>query len=184
VNVLKTAAGQLRDLWLVFMVAIAVVVASTLVGSVVSHLHQADAESVSSSSVAAVPASGGNQILGIKGWGVQLTFPLNSALPLLSYATTASNSVGLSASDLMKLGADCQPSQNALGTLIRMPAGTFAKTPRSSTMQLFVSTVGSYDYVYQMAQGDCSDTPAGSALVNQETAMLRPELGTLSQLQK
>ncbi|HUD10909.1 MAG TPA: hypothetical protein VMS08_00740 [Candidatus Saccharimonadia bacterium] len=183
-NVLKSAAGQLRDLWLVFLVAIAVVVVSTIAGSAVNRFRAADADVVASSVVSAKPSVAGSQVLAVKNWGIQVTLPLNQYLPLVNYASTGTGTIGLSAADLMKLGTACQASQNGLGTLIRLPGGTFGKSQSGSSLQMYVATLGGYDYVYQMPQGDCSDSDAAAALVNQETAVLRPGLNTVSLSQK
>jgi hypothetical protein len=164
------------------IIAVTVAFASTLAGSVLDHVHQVDAEGLVAGEAQAAASDNGMQRLAIKEWGVQLTMPLADALPVVSYAEQSKSSVGLSAEDVSQLGPECRASRGALGTLVRLPGGTFGQTKRGATIEYFVATVGGYDYAYQLPQGSCTDLTGAQPLVNREVAVIREALGTLAPL--
>jgi hypothetical protein len=164
------------------VIAVTVAFASTLAGSVLDRVHQVDAEALVASEAQAAVADGGTQRLEIKDWGVQLTLPLAAELPVVRYASQSKSSVGLSSADLAQMGPECRASRNALGSLVRLPGGTFGQTKRGSTIEYFVATVGGYDYAYQLPQGSCTDLAGAQPVVNREVAVIREALGTLAPL--
>jgi hypothetical protein len=174
--------SEVRELWPVLVVALAVVAASTLGSSLLDHARPADAEGQAASETTAAPTAAGTQILAIVGWGVQATLPLAAELPTVSYAPHASASIGLSAADVAKYGPACQAGRNALGAILRLPQGTFASYPHTATIQYFITTIGSYDYIYQLPQNACANNPAAQPVINREISIIHDALASLAPL--
>jgi hypothetical protein len=183
-QILKKSVEVARDLSPVFIVAVAVVLASTVAGSVLDHVHKANADSANANVVSAVASAGQTQTMTIGAWGVQFTAPLASAMPLLSYASGSSQAVGLSSADLEKLGPQCGANRNALGLLTRNPAGSFGNSVAAQAGKNLVATIGAYDYVYKFPQSSCSDSAEGMAMVNREESILFEALGSLAPVAK
>jgi hypothetical protein len=173
------ALQRLSDFWAVFLVAVAVVVASTLAGAWLDHLHQVNAEDMTTKTSSAVPGPNGYQTLTISEWGVQLELPLADELPTVSYGSQGGSSIGLSSADVEKLGPACAAGRNALGAVVRMPRGSFAAPFAEGTLNYFIATIGEYDYAYQISPTACIDQPGENGTVNRETSIIREAVGSL-----
>lgn len=173
-----------RELGPIFIVAVAVALASTLAGSVFDHIHQIDAEALApGQATSTAVAAGAQQTLILKNWGVQATTPLAAAMPLISYVGHDQTSIGLSSANLQKLDPACTASQNALGALIRYPHGTYGAYAHDTAIEYYLVQVGDYDYAYQLPAGACAQIPGAQVLINQQTSVLREALGGLAAIQ-
>ena len=111
---------RVRELGSIFLVAVGVALVSTLAGSVFDHVHQVDAEELTAATTTAIPTAGGNQVLSLKDWGLQLTMPLAAEMPAISYTTRPGDTVGLSSADLAPLGptaSNLSPIPHAAATM-------------------------------------------------------------------
>ena len=168
-----------RDLGPVFVVAVAVALLSTLVGAVVDHVHQVDAEALASQQFTAQATSATQQTLALNDWGLQATFPLAPEMPLVVAASHGTSSLGLSSVALAKYGPACAADRNALGSLSRYPKGA-AVQEHGGAISYVVAEIGDYKYVYQMPNGACSQSGSAPALTTQQTSVLREYLGGLA----
>jgi hypothetical protein len=157
---------------------------TTLAGAFLDRVHQVDAEEISGQRVyAASSIANGNQVLTLAPWGVKLTVPLAKEMPTLSYAVqSGASSLGLSTADLAALGPDCTAARNGLGSLARMPAGTYTDTSGRNAAYNYITTLGAYDYAYIAPSGNCAALPGASFLLNREESILYGSLSTLSLL--
>jgi hypothetical protein len=181
-GVVSRCVSVLRELRPIFYVAVGVTIVGTVTGSVLDHQHQVAAEALVNKEVVAVPSNGGQQTLAFKEWGVQVSLPLAVEMPLLRYAGGSNQSIGLSSANLVKFGSQCSASNNALGTLLRYPAGTYSTSVKPSWGANSVGTVGAYDYVYLFPQNSCVDNEAARVIVNTEESVLLDAFGNLSPL--
>jgi hypothetical protein len=177
----ESMLSWLRSMVPVLAIAVSVAVGGTLTGFAWDKVHRATADDPAVTGTPAVAGPAPNtQTLKLSNWGVVATLPLAPELPLLSYAMLpGGNAVGLSSADLMKLGADCQPGGNALGTLVRHPAGAYGTSVKAMTGANVIATVGSYDYVYQFPQNACANQPAAMTTINREAPIVLEGLGSL-----
>lgn len=171
-----------RELRPVFFVAVGVTLVGTITGSVLDHQHQVAAEEQVNKETVAVAEAGGKQTLAIKEWNVQVAAPLAAEMSLLRYAGDSTESLGLSSAELVKYGENCSASRNALGTLLRYPAGTYVAASKPGWGSNMVATVGAYDYVYQFPQNSCADNDAARAIVNREESVMLEAFGALEPL--
>lgn len=170
-----------RELGPVFLVAVAVVAVGTVSAAVFNYAQKAGAEEQPTREVAAVPASDGRQqVLMVKEWGVTLTVPLAAEMPLMSYASQSAVSVGLSTADLKAYGKECSAARGGLGSLVRIPAGTFGEYSKGDVSKQFVKTLGGYDYLYLAPEKVCVDSYAVSMIMNREKSVLYEALSTLT----
>lgn len=172
-----------REFSSVLMVAVGVTLVGTLIGAVADHVHQVDAEAMPVAETKAVPGVG-SQVLAIHEWGVQLVLPLAEELPLVSYVSQSSESVGLSSADLSALGADCRASRNGLGTLLRLPQGSYAAYASRDASAHFVGALGQYDYAYQTPHNACANKPGAPELLNREMTVLSETWKSLAPIAK
>ena len=171
---------KIADLGPVFLVAVGVAFGWTLAISVFDHVHQVDAEELGARPHPAVPGPGGTQVLTIADWGVSLTVPLAPEMPTLSYATQSSDSAGLSTTDLAQLGPACRPERNGLGSLLRLPAGSYSETAQGQGQFYYIATIGDYDFAYESPAANCAGTDAGEAITVREESVLTGALSSLA----
>lgn len=162
-----------RSLIPVLFVALGVALAFTVVAAVFQRFHQVSAEDVHVPTVDAVVAANGTQVLSIGNWNVQLVLPLGKDMPLVNYAGMGADSVGLSSAPLASLDPKCSAQANALGSILRLPAGSFAHYPSSSQTKVFLANVGDSDFVYQMPFSTCTGGEVASGLVAQAEAAIQ-----------
>jgi hypothetical protein len=179
-NIYKSARAGVHELLPIFFVAVAVALASTLVGSVLDHVHQVNAEELNTHTTTATDNTDGTQTLAVKDWDVQVALPLARELPLVNYAVHTGSSIGLSSADVQRLGLVCQASRNALGVLLRTPLGATIQTPQGGPATYFIATIGGYEYRYQMPQNACADQPGAQVLINRETSAILSALDALA----
>lgn len=179
---LKRLLGGVRGLMPVFWVAVAVTLAGTVTGSVIDRVHRVNAEQQAAKAVKA-EAQGDKQVLKISQWGVQAVLPLAAEMSLLSFDSESPDAVGLTSADLAKLGVNCLANHNALGSILRYPAGSYGTTIKVTVGSNMVATVGGYDFVYQFPSNSCTDTNAGMSIVNREMPVVLDSLGTLAPVQ-
>ncbi len=172
--------ARIREHWPIFLVAVGVVMVSTVAGSVFDRVHKINAEELAASATSAVPGPNNTQVVSIGPWGVQLTTPLAAEMPTLRYTNAPGESVGLSSKDLEALGDQCHATKNALGVLSRFPAGTYAKTQHSGTTEYFINKIGDYEFTYRIPTSACADTEAGRTIINTETSVIVESLESLS----
>lgn len=172
---------NVRELAIASGVAIAVALASTLAGSVFDHIHQVDAEALTAQEKTAQPGPDSTQLLSVDDWGVNLKLPLVSELPLVSYTDHGGTSIGLSSADLAKLGAECKANRNALGSILRLNAGSYMEAAtRGNWRARFINTIGQYDYVYVYPQTACTEKPEAVPVVNREVSIFTEAMDSLS----
>jgi hypothetical protein len=176
----EVLSARMRELWPIFLVAVAVAVFSTAAGSVFDHVHQVDAEELTAAEATAALGPDHTQVVSIPGWGVSLTLPLADELPAVRYTTRSGSSVGLSSVDLEQIGPACLAGRNGLGSLVRFAAGAFATAAHGNPGMHFISTIGNYDYAYYAAGNACTDIPAASSIVNREESVIFAALETLA----
>jgi hypothetical protein len=183
-NMVRRAAAGARELWPVLGVALMVALASTFAGAWFDHFHQVNADNSSVKLTTAVPGPGGSQTMAIGDWGVQLVLPLAAEMPAVSFSGPAADSIGLSSDDVSKLGTACRADNNALGALLRLPAGTYEASAHDGAVDYFIATIGGYEYIYRLAATACLDQPGAGSLVNRETSVLREAVSTLAPISK
>jgi hypothetical protein len=166
----------------VFLVAVAVVIVGTVVGSVLDHVHQVTADEQNVPEVMALAGPDSTQTVTLANWKVHFSSPLASEMPLIHVAQVSPDSVGLSSADLAKLGGQCSARSNGLGALLRYKVGSFGASVPATPGSNLVSTVGDYEYVYQFPQNSCSDSAQGMAIINREEAVLLEALSSLASL--
>jgi len=177
----QTATKSVHELGPIFAVAVGVALVTTLVGSMLASFHQVAAEDLAVRSGAATAGpDASTQTLVLGDWNAQLNLPLTNEMPLVAYAEHSASSLGLSSADAAKLGPDCLASRNALGSVLRSPLGTYARSAHHGPIEYFIAAIGSYEYTYQMPQTACADTPLGQALVNRETSFIISSLDSLA----
>jgi hypothetical protein len=162
-----------RELLPVFGVSLGVALAFTAAAAAVSQYHQVAAEDQPVAEVKAVAGPGNSQTLAIQQWGVQLTLPLGQGISTVVSASRGHDSAGLSTSELEQQGVACRAQDNALGTLLRLPAGEWANYPQSGQTETFLATVGNYDYVYKMPRQPCQGTEAVAGILAQGEAAIQ-----------
>jgi hypothetical protein len=172
---------RLRELWPVFVIAVAVTILGTLSGSLFDKIHKVDAEEISTTTVGAKDAGDGTQVIDISAWGVRMSAPIAAELPTLRYTTGSGDSVGLSSADLEKLSPACSAGRSGLGTLVRLSAGSFQKSAHGDPTLHFIGTINGHDYAYQSPINACADTPSASDIINRETSIIFSSLETLAQ---
>ena len=177
---IERVLGGVRGLLPVLGIAVGVAVLGTATGFAWDHVHKVAADEIIDRGTPAEVGPDGTQVLKLPAWGVAATLPLVSELPLVSFAPEAGDTVGLSSADLMKLGVECQPARNALGSITRYPTGAYGTTVKARVGANVVSTVDAFDYVYQFPQTACADKDAGVTTVNRETAIVLEALGSLT----
>ncbi len=179
-RVFKGHFAPVRELIPIFIVAVGVALASTLAGSVFDRIHRVDAEELTAAEKSATPGPDGTQVLTLADWGVQLSTPLASEMPILKYTTRSGDAVGLSSADLEPLGPNCIASRNALGVILRAPVGTYATSKHGGKIEYYMAAVGAYEYTFQMPQSACSDKEPGRSVINRETSVLIDNLSNLT----
>ena len=162
-----------RSLVPVLFVAIGVALAFTVAAAAFERFHQVSADDVRIPAVEAVADGNGSQVLTIGSWNVQLVLPLGEDMPLVNYAGKGSDSVGLSSAALSGLDAKCSAQANALGSILRLSAGSFAHYPSGGQAKVFLANVGGSDFVYQMPLGTCTGGEVASGLVAQAEAAIQ-----------
>jgi hypothetical protein len=180
VNVLERSRKLFGELSPVLLVAVIVTLVGTITGSVLDHRHQIAADAQGTGTTWAVAGADQTQLLSFKDWGIQVSLPLVSELSLTGYSGQSASSRGLSSSELTKLGPQCDANNNALGTLMRYPAGTYAQAEKHALGENVLTTLGGYDYVYRFAQNSCVDSEIARVIVNRQESMLLDDLGSLS----
>jgi hypothetical protein len=178
-NAVRIAHGAAKEYIPILLVALGVALVTTLVAAFINSVHQVGADEMVAQEHVATPGPDGMQTLGVVDWGVRLTVPLAPEMPAMKYAKQSDSSIGLSTEDLEKFGPACRASRNALGALMRVPAGTLGSYSDKSANVQFVQTIGQYDYGYVVPGGDC--TGAGTAqIVNRERSILIEALVSLA----
>ncbi|HEX3081979.1 MAG TPA: hypothetical protein VHQ86_01885, partial [Candidatus Saccharimonadia bacterium] len=124
---------------MVFVVAVSVTLVFTVAASVFEQFHQVAAEELRGKEETAVPGAGQTQVLTLKEWGVTLSVPMGPGLPAVKYVSEGPDSYGLSSADVEKAGSACSAAQNAIGTIVRVPAGTWGSRP--GQVELALGTV-------------------------------------------
>lgn len=162
--------GVVRDLGPVLLTALGVTLVFTLAAAVVQQFHQVSAEDLNVHEVAAVAGPNNMQMLDIKPWGVKLTLPLGSDMPLVRYASQGPDSVGLTTAGLNQYGVACSAGHNGVGALVRKAAG--------SGDGHVMATIGGFDYVYQQPQSSCMNVREAAYSAAQEAIAIQG-VGTL-----
>jgi hypothetical protein len=147
------------------IVSVAVAVAFTVVASVFDDYRQVAAENLRGSEVGAVPA-GNAQVLKFDDWGVSLTVPYGVGMPQVRFAAQGPDSYGLSSSEVEKAGQACMASNNAVGVVVRVPAGTPLASDQGRVPQS-LGEVGQYNYVYETPVSACAATGAAAQAKNE-----------------
>ena len=160
-----------RDLGPALLVSLGVALVFTAAAAVFQQFHQVAAEDLNVHQVPAVAGPNSTQVMNIKSWGVTLTLPLGSDMPLVSYAGQGPDSVGLTTASLSQYGTACSASRNGVGAIVREPAGSNAGH--------VMATIGAYDYVYQQPLSSCMDVREAAYVAAQE-AMAIQGVGTLA----
>ncbi len=173
----------LRELVFVLAVAVGVAFMYTAAASVVSQFHQVAAEDLNVHQVPAVKGSNNTQILTFPQWGVMLTMPYGQGMGLMNYATQGPDSVGLSSADLASYKSACGANTNALGAVVRVPAGSLASYPEQTRRGFDLGTFGNYEYVFQMPQNPCMGVVPAANIAAQEGMVVEGDgvLGPVSQ---
>lgn len=164
--------GAVRDLVPVLIVAIGVALAFTVAAAAYTRFHQVAAEDVAMPVVSAAQAGNGTQVLTLKDWNVELRLPLGADMPLVTSAGMNTDSVGLSSGPLAGLDRKCSAQANALGSILRLPAGSFAHYPSGGQTKVFLANVAGSDYVYQLPSGTCAAGEVAASMVTQAEAAI------------
>jgi hypothetical protein len=158
---LRLWSSWIKEMGAVALVSVGVALVFTFVASVFDQFHQVAAEDLGSNEVAALAGADNTQVLRLDQWGVSLTLPLGSDMAVVKYAAEGPDSVGLSSAAVEKIASVCTASHNAVGVIVRAPAGAQLNTKQALAQgETSLGSIGGYTYMYERPDSSCEATRA------------------------